>query len=232
MTGNFLSRSYLLCLGLLLVAPASAAQFSAVYHVVRANQIVGEARETLDLKGKQYHIESTVTPLGVVALFVKETFKQVSDGQLSATGFRPLSYHYERSQHSDKNIQANFNWTTKTARFQYEGKTETQPLPSLLQDRLSLFYQFKYWPKNLAQMHIPMSNGKGISDYLIVRGAEETLKLPAGDIRATPYTRERTADDDGVSVWMSDAYPAPVKIVIDGKKGDHTEQVLVRVNQN
>lgn len=211
---------------------AQAAQFKAVYHVLRAGQIVGEAQETLETKGKDYQIESKITPLGVVAIFVKETFKQSSAGQLTAAGLRPTEYAYERSQNSDKNIRARFDWNSKIATFEYEGKTETAPLPPLLQDRLSLFYQFKYWPKNKTNLRIPMSNGKGISDYVIVKGAEETLKLPAGEFRATPYTRERTADDDGVSVWISPKYPAPVKIVIDGRKGERTEQVLVRVTQD
>lgn len=226
-------RCFLISIVMLLATNgAQAAQFNAVYNVMRAGQVVGEAHETFINKGNEYRLESKIAPLGIVAVFVKETFRQTSSGQISAKGLRPQEYAYERSQNSDKNIRAQFNWDTKTATFQFDGKTETQPLPPMLQDRLSLFYQFKYWPKNKSSLRIPMSNGKGISDYVIVRGPEETLNLPAGQFRAIRYTRERTQDDDGVSVWMSDKYPAPVKIVIDGRKGERTEQVLVRVTQD
>lgn len=211
---------------------AEATQFNAVYNVLRAGQVVGEAHETFSTKDGEYHIESKIAAMGIVAVFVKETFRQTSNGQISTKGLRPLDYAYERSQNSDKNIRAQFNWDTKTATFQFDGKTETKPLPPMLQDRLSLFYQFKYWPKNKSSLRIPMSNGKGISDYVIVRGPQETLNVPAGGFRAIRYTRERTQDDDGVSVWMTDKYPAPVKIVIDGRKGERTEQVLVRVTQD
>ena len=212
-------------------APALAAppKFSAVYNVMRAGQVIGEAKETLEISRNQYHLESTLTPLGVVAIFVKETFQQTSSGEIDKTGFHPQQYAYQRSLHADKNIDARFDWKTKTATFKFDGKSESQPLPMLLQDRLSLFYQFKYWPKGKDKLLIPMSNGKGITDYTIVRAGEETLTLPAGTFHTTRYVRERTPDDDGITVWVSDKLAAPVKIVIDGKKGEQTEQVLTRV---
>lgn len=214
-----------------LFAPAMAApvKFSAVYNVIRDGQIIGEAKETLEISHNQYHLESTLTPLGIVAIFVKETFKQISNGEIDQTGFHPQQYAYQRSLKTDKNIDARFDWKTKTATFKFDGKSESQPLPLLLQDRLSLFYQFKYWPKSQTTQRLPMSNGKGITDYTIIRAGEETLTLPAGTFHTTRYVRERTPDDDGIMVWVSDKLAAPVKIVIDGKKGEQTEQVLTHV---
>lgn len=209
-----------------LAAPAS---FNAVYSVSRDGLVIGEARETLEIANKRYHLESTLTPMGVVAVFLKETFKQISSGEVGPTGFRPQQYAYQRSLKTDKNIDARFDWKTKTATFRFDGKSESKPLPNALQDRLSLFYQLKYWPKGKDKLLIPMSNGKGITEYTIVRAGEETLTLPAGTFRTTRYVRERTPDNDGITVWISDKLAAPVKIVIDGKKGEQTEQVLTHV---
>lgn len=227
-------RTLLVLLLTVLSGPTLAAptKFSAVYNVLRAGQIIGEARETLEISHNQYHLESTLTPLGIVAVFVKETFKQISDGEIDKSGFHPQQYAYQRSLKTDKNIEAHFDWKTKIATFKFDGKSESQPLPALLQDRLSLFYQFKYWPKNKTTQRLPMSNGKGITDYTIIRAGEETLTLPAGTFHTTRYVRERTPDDDGIMVWVSDKLAAPVKIVIDGKKGEQTEQVLTHVTSD
>jgi hypothetical protein len=219
----------LLLASLFTPAMAASPKFSAVYNVMRAGQIIGEAKETLEISRNQYHLESTLTPVGVVAIFVKETFKQISSGEIDKSGFHPQQYAYQRSVNSDKNIDASFDWKTKTATFKFDGKSESHPLPPLLQDRLSLFYQFKYWPKSQTTLRLPMSNGKGITEYTIVRSGEETLTLPAGTFRTTRYVRARTPDDDGITVWVSDKLAAPVKILIEGKKGEQTEQVLTHV---
>lgn len=219
----------LLLTGWLAPTLAASTPFSAVYSVSRDGLMIGETRETLEIAHHRYHLESTLTPVGVVAVFLKETFKQISSGEVGPGGFRPQQYAYQRSLKTDKDIDARFDWKTKTATFHFDGKSESKPLPDFLQDRLSLFYQLKYWPKGQDKLHIPMSNGKGITEYTIVRAGEETLKLPAGTFYTTRYVRARTPDDDGITVWVSDKLAAPVKIVIDGKKGEQTEQVLTHV---
>ena len=74
-----------------------------------------------------------------------------------------------------------------------------------------------------------MSNGKKITTYNLVRGVEETITVPAGSFLSTRYTRELSADDEGISVWYSEKLAAPIKIIVEEKKGVLTEQVLLRV---
>jgi Protein of unknown function (DUF3108) len=224
-------RLALLCL-LLLNLPAWAASPSkihSVYSVQRAGQAIGEIQETLTLSSGHYRLESSTIPVGVLAIFVKDIITQTSSGMYDESGFHPQQYTYQRSTKPQKNLDARFDWEKKTALFHFDGKSESQAMPEHMQDRLSLAYQFRYWPKAQDTLRLPVSNGKKITAYNLVRTGEETISVPAGSFRSTRYTRELSADDEGISVWYSEKFAAPIKIIVEEKKGVLTEQVLLRV---
>lgn len=215
-----------------LVAPALAAnnvKLSAEYSISRAGQAIGEIKETLEIANGQYHLESTTIPVGVLAVFVKETIKKTSSGTHDSSGFHPQQYSYQRSAKPNKNLEAHFDRDKHIASFHFDGRTETQPLPEQLQDLLSLGYQLRYWPKDLDSLRLPVSNGKKITEYDLLRVGEEQLSVPIGSFHTTRYTRERSADSDGITVWVSDKLAVPIKITIEEKKGAQTEQVLTRI---
>ena len=224
-------RFALLCL-LLLNLPAWAASPSkihSVYSITRAGQAIGEIQETLTLSPGHYRLESSTIPVGVLAIFVKDTITQTSSGMYDETGFHPQQYTYQRSTKPQKNLDARFDWEKKTALFHFDGKSESHAMPEQLQDRLSLAYQFRYWPKAQDTLRLPVSNGKKITAYDLVRVGEETITVPAGRFLSTRYKRELSADDEGISVWYSEKFTAPIKIIVEEKKGVLTEQVLLRV---
>lgn len=218
----------LLLASTLLPAVAAPSQSTFTYSVSRGKEIIGEIQETLTIDAQRYKLESKTIPLGVAAIFVKDTILMSSEGGYSASGFRPERFEYHRSTKPNKDVTARFDWTGKTAEFSYEGKTESQALPELLQDRLSALYQFHFLSKPPKTQTIPVSNGKKIENQLFKHSGEETLTLPIGKIKAIRYERERTPDDDGITLWINDQWAAPVKIVVTGKKGGQTEQVLKR----
>ena len=209
-------------------ALAAPAQSTFTYSVSRGQEIIGEIQETLTIDAQRYKLESKTIPLGVAAIFVKDTILMSSEGGYSASGFRPEHFEYHRSTKPNKDVTARFDWTGKTAEFSYEGKTESQALPELLQDRLSALYHFRFLTKPPKTQTLPVSNGKKIENQLFKYSGEETLTLPIGKIKAIRYERERTPDDDGIALWINDQWAAPVKIVVTGKKGGQTEQVLKR----
>jgi len=219
----------MLCAASLPALAAEANKINAQYSVSRAGQPIGEINDTLQLNQGQYQLESTTMAVGVVAVFVKEVITQISLGHYDAEGFHPQQFQYLRSTKPQKNLDARFDWKSKTATFHYDGKTETQPLPAQLQDRLSLGYQLRYWPKDLDSQTLPVSNGKTIHEYFIKREGEEMLSVPAGKFNTTRYTRERTKEQDGITVWVSPQAPVPIKIVVEEKRGAVNEQVLTRL---
>jgi hypothetical protein len=220
----------LLCLGLSLAAlPAHASKLNVEYSVNRAGQAIGDIKESLEIDNGQYRLQSTTIAVGVLAVFVKDTITEISSGKHDGMGFHPRQFSYRRSAKPKKNADAQFDAEKQTATFHFDGKTESQALPEQLQDRLSLGYQLRYWPKAQDTLRLPVSNGKKISDYTVMRAGEEMLRVPAGNFRTTRYTRARTPDHDGITVWVSNQLAAPIKIVIEEKKGAQTEQVLTRV---
>ena len=209
-------------------ALAAPAQSTFTYSISQGKEVIGEVQETLTIDAQRYQLESKTTPLGVAAIFVKDIILMRSEGGYSASGFRPEHFEYHRSTKPKKDATARFDWSAKSAEFTYEGKTESQALPELLQDRLSALYQFRLLPKPPKTLNLPVSNGKKIENQLFKYSGEEILTLPIGKIKALRYVRERTPDDDGIAIWVNDQWPAPVKIVVTSKKGNQTEQVLKR----
>lgn len=206
---------------------AAPAQSTFIYSVSQGKEVIGEIQETLTLDAQRYKLESKTIPLGVAAIFVKDTITMSSEGGYGASGFQPERFEYHRSTKPKKDAIARFDWSGKTAEFSYEGKTESQALPELLQDRLSALYQFRFLKPPKTQT-IPVSNGKKIENQLFKYSGEETLTLPIGKIKTMRYVRERTPDDDGIALWINEQWAAPVKIVVTSKKGNQTEQVLKR----
>ncbi len=233
MTPNLKRTFYQILVALLLtsiLSPTMAAptQSTFTYSVSRGKEVIGEIQETLTIDAQRYKLESKTIPLGVAAVFVKDTITMSSEGGYSANGFKPEQFEYRRSTKPSKNAIARFDWAAMRAEFSYEGKTESQALPELLQDRLSALYQFRILKNPPKTLNLPVSNGKKIENQLFKNIGEETLTLPIGKVKATRYMREHTPDDDGITIWVSDQWAAPVKILVTSKKGGQTEQVLKR----
>lgn len=237
MMKNLMLRLFHASIALLLVnlfAPAYAAptQSTFTYSISQGKEVIGEVQETLTIDAQRYKLESKTIPLGVAAVFVKDTITMSSEGAYGSNGFQPERFEFHRSAKPKKDAIARFDWTAKTCEFAYEGKTESQALPELLQDRLSALYQFRLLPKPPKTQNLPVSNGKKIENQLFKYIGEETLTLPIGKVKTLRYVRERTPDDDGIALWISEQWPAPVKIVVTSKKGNQTEQVLKRAKHD
>lgn len=220
-------RLLLASLLLLQAGAVLAEKLSVTYSVSRSGQEIGETQETFETHKDRYRIESIAKPKGIAAIFIADTFRIVSEGEFSDAGLHPLHFEYHRSTKPKKAILSDFDWTAKTLTAHFEGKTETHALPDNAQDRLSALYQLRYWPKGVDEAKLAISNGKSVKEHLYKRTGEETITVPAGTFRTTRYARERTADDDGIAIWVSDKLAAPVKVVIDEKKGAQNEQVLL-----
>lgn len=233
MTPNLKRIFYKTLCGLLLASTllpvvAAPVQSTFTYSVTRGKEVIGEIHETLSIDGQRYKLESKTVPLGVAAIFIKDTITMISEGSYSASGFKPERFEYHRSTKPNKDAIARFDWAAMKAEFAYEGKTESQAMSEALQDRFSALYQFRFLKNPPKTMNLPVSNGKKIENQLFKTMGEETLTLPIGKVKAMRYTRERTPDDDGITIWISAQWAAPVKILVTGKKGGQTEQTLQR----
>lgn len=220
-------RHLLTVLLLLQTGAVLAEKLTTVYSVTRDGQDVGETRETFERSNGHYRIESIAKPKGLAAIFIPGNFRIVSEGEITEAGLHPLHFENHPGAKPHKAVLSDFDWAGKALIAHFEGKTESQPLPDASLDRVSALYQLRYWPKNANEMQLAITNsGKNVKAYLYKRSGDEQITTPAGTFHTTRYTRERTPDDDGITIWVSDQLAAPIKIVIDEKKGAQNEQVL------
>lgn len=164
-----------------------------------------------------------------VRAFLAGSRGQTSVGTLGAAGLVPERF----TDKSRKERVAEFDAVQRRIRFS-NSAPEADWVPGG-QDRLSAFLQIA----SLLQAR-PEAYPEGASITLQVAGPgdaelwrfdigpEETLTLPAGDLRARLVTRApRKAFDTRTELWLApELHHLPVRIRITQTNGDHIEQVL------
>jgi len=202
-------------------------QISAKYRVIKSGQLVGEVHERFERNGQQYHIESTTSATGIFALFARGAIKLQSMGEITDEGLRPLHFEHHRGADAAKLIVADFDWKKPGVTHKYDGRIETAPLLAGTQDRLSQLYQFMFQPPLNRDVNFHISTGRKLSlhHYRFIR--DETTTVSAGTFQTLHLSKERTADEDGVDLWLAKSHHYfPVRIVFYEKNGGRLEQQL------
>jgi hypothetical protein len=157
---------------------------------------------------------------------------QTSTGRADGSGLLPERF----SDKSRSERAAHFDHAQQTIRF--SNNRPDAPLQPGAQDRLSLFMQLA----GLLQAQ-PAAYPAGQTIYLQVAGTsdadiwrfrvaeEETLALPAGNLRTRHLVREpREPRDSLIDIWFAtDLAHLPVRIRITQDNGDRVDQQLSRM---
>jgi len=171
---------------LLLVAPAlhaaPPARIEASYDVLTKGVKIAEITERFTREGTHYRIESLTRPVGLLALFKPDTLKVVSEGDISRQGLRPRHFLYQRSQETQKNTEADFDWAQSTLMLSDRYGQRFKPLPAGTQDRLSAQYQFRYLAALSERKEVTMriTNGSKIDVRQYAIHARQTVEVPLG----------------------------------------------------
>jgi len=202
-------------------------QVTAKYRVIKGGQLVGEVNERFERSGQQYRIESTTSATGIFALFAKGAIRLQSTGEITKDGLRPLHFEHHRGADAAKLIVADFDWEKLSVTHQYDGRVETAPLLAGTQDRLSQLYQFMFQAPDNRDVDFHISTGRKLSLYHYRFIKEETTAVSAGTFQTIHLSKERTADEDGIELWLAKSrHYFPVRIVFDEKNGSRLEQQL------
>ncbi|MDD5404736.1 MAG: DUF3108 domain-containing protein [Sulfuricella sp.] len=211
--------------GIALAAPPQ--QLTARYRVIKSGQLVGEVNEHFERNGQQYRIVSTTTATGIFALFARGAIRIQSTGEITREGLRPLHFEHHRGADPAKLIVADFDWEKHVVSHKYDGKVETAPLLPGTQDRLSQLYQFMFQAPGNHDMDFNISTGRKLSIYHYRFVKEETTAVSAGTFETLHLSKERSADEDGIELWLAKSqHYFPVRIVFDEKNGSRLEQQL------
>jgi hypothetical protein len=213
-----------------IAAPPSA--IKAVYDVYKDGLHVATASESFERSDGKYKVVSEQTAAGLLALFVRTHARVTSSGTVAAGGLRPDQFEYGRLDDASKNVSARFDWNAGVLHMTFDGRSETAPIATGAQDRLSVMYQFMFLPvERLRDLAFQMtSNGKKIENYHYLLAGHESLDTPLGRLKTLHLVKPREGNDNGVEIWLSAEHNMfPVKLLIVENDGSKFEQLIARI---
>jgi hypothetical protein len=217
----------------LYAAPPEISHITASYNVFTKGIQIATINEEFIRTGNRYHIESLTKPVGLLALFKPDTLLVTSDGEVTAQGLRPQHFVYKRSQDTNKDATATFDWAQSSVFLDYNDGARSVPLLPDTQDRLSALYQFRYEPSlhERKELVMPITDGRKMTPrhYLIQTG--KTLTLPAGKLKTLYLSTPPEATQWKTEIWLSVANGNfPCKIIVTEDNGDQLTQVLTALS--
>ncbi len=201
------------------------------YDVMRGNLKVAQLEEIYTRSDDRYTLSSTLTPVGILALFKPDKIVITSQGLVDAAGLKPLSYNDQREHNEDKASHADFAWDVKQLTLISQSQRSVLVLPKGTQDRLSAMYQFMFSPvQKVKQISFSMTNGKKLDDYQYSVSAPQKMATPAGEFEVLYLDNHAKPGEHRSEIWLAtQRYNLPIKMTITDKKGDQLTQLLTKL---
>lgn len=189
---------------------------------------IGTITEQFESDGTRYRIVSDTKPIGLAALLQRQPLRISSTGQVTREGLHPVLFEARRSANDAPQVSAEFDWPQGQLVLKHAGKTESVSLPPGTQDRLSVMYQFMYWPlERLRQLEFPMTNGRKLDRYRYRATPDVELDTGIGRVKALHLVKQREPNESVSEVWLSSQHQHfPVKLLIVERDGIRFEQVI------
>jgi hypothetical protein len=187
-----------------------------------AGFIVGQTVHTWEHDGLGYTLQSVTETTGLAALFKPARVLQVSRGEVTAEGLRPLEFRHERVGGLDT---AAFDWGRRVVA--YAGR-EDGVAPGA-QDMLSMYYQLVLLAPREGVVELPIATGRKLENFRFEVLGEEAVALRAGERRAT-HLRTRSGSDT-IELWIAaDLRGLPLKIRFTDRKGEIFDQLADEID--
>lgn len=215
--------------------PASAQgrwRYQVFYGDYVANNQVATLDYVLNIQGERYRLHTEGQAVGLLSLFYRGLFTQVSEGSFTAEGFRSERYEERRGDRAPRIVRIESKNDTRVVTFE-DGRSEITS--SLAQDRLSLAAQLAWVAAQRSdglrdkELTIPLV---GVSSVRLLRfqvSPAQNLEL-AGGVRR--LTRLRSEDGDGersgsVEIWLSESGDLmPIRIRLEDRNGHVLDQLI------
>lgn len=232
---HVLSKVFAICLLVLsqsiTVAIAAPKSVTVTYEATRNGQPFANISETYTEKNGKYRIESETRGIGAYALFGVR--RLLSEGEVGASGLKPLHFESHQGGNVKRSLFADFDWANNVLNMKVKGKPVTATLQAGTQDIGSLIYQFMFVQPKGESFKLPVTTGKKLKQYEYrVAGRGVPVSVPAGTYK-TIHLQDAAADadEDSKELWLGSAevYFLPVKLVTRDDKGA-IEQVLTSLH--
>ncbi|APC05355.1 hypothetical protein AOC10_01825 [Polynucleobacter asymbioticus] len=190
--------------------------YEQVFNLVKGSMSVATIVDKVDLRKDQYHINSTGT-LGSVLATVLADQKLLRDSVGSVTKDGMLTNTYQEKRGNTELLIARVE---KNVLNFYKVSSRTPPVGSAsfsgrLFDMLTVGYQFLGRDLPTKSVTLPVTDGRSLKTYTLVRGEAWDFPFDNGKVRAIRYYKTTSKDDSATfEVWFSEKEHVPLRSVI------------------
>ncbi len=192
---------------------------------------VAVMHETFESKDGAYRIVSESRAVGLLALIERQPLRFVSNGQITASGLRPLQFEGKRGESDPRQVRGEFDWKASRLTLVHGGKTDVVALPRDAQDRLSFLYQFMFHAFDQRNhLQLAMTNGRKLGHYVYTVSPEVEIDTPLGRMKTLHLVKQHQPDESGTEIWLAPEHRfLPVKLLVLEEDGARYEQVITRL---
>ncbi|MBU6189803.1 MAG: DUF3108 domain-containing protein [Betaproteobacteria bacterium] len=207
-------------------------RYQVFYGDYAANNQVATLDYVLNIQGERYRLHTEGQAVGLLSLFYRGLFTQVSEGTFTSEGFLSERYEERRGDRAPRVVRIESKSDARVVTFE-DGRSEVTSV--LAQDRLSLAAQLAWVAAQrsdglrVKELTIPLV---GVSSVRLLRfqvSPAQILEL-AGGVRQ--LTRLRSEDGDGersgsVEIWLSESGDLmPIRIRLEDRNGHVLDQLI------
>jgi hypothetical protein len=211
--------------------PPAPQSISIGYNMFRNGLHIATMSESFESKDGEYRLVSETRAVGVLALVQKQSLLFTSQGRLSDTGLQPRHFEGKRGASDPRQVRGDFDWEAGSLTISHDGKTDTLPLASGTQDRLSVLYQFMFLaPDRRQRLEFDMTNGRKLDRYRYTVTPNVEIDTPLGRISTLHLVKQHRPDESATEVWLSPQHRfLPVKVMVQEEDGARYEQFVTRL---
>lgn len=190
--------------------------YEQVFNLVKGSMQVATVVEKVDLRKDQYHISSTGS-LGAVLATALSDQKLIRDsvGSVGPGGLLTNTYQEKRG-----NTELLIAKVEKSMVNFYKVSSRTPPIGSApytgrLLDMVTVGYQFMGRDLPAKSVVLPVTDGRSIKNYTLVRGEAWEFPFDGIKVKAIRYYKTTSKDDTATfEVWFSEKEHIPLRSVI------------------
>jgi Protein of unknown function (DUF3108) len=190
--------------------------YEQVLSLVKGSMQVATLVDKVDIRKDQYHINSTGT-LGAVLSTALSDQKLIRDsvGSVSKDGLLTNTYQEKRG-----NTDLLIAKVEKSVLNFYKVSSRTPPIGSApygghLLDMLTVGYQFMGRDLPAKSIVLPVTDGRSLKSYTLVRGEVWDFPFDGGKVSAIRYYKTTSKEDTATfEVWFSEKEHVPLRSII------------------
>ena len=190
--------------------------YEQVFNLVKGSMQVATVVEKVDIRKDQYHINSTGTLAAVLSTVLNDQkLLRDSVGAITPAGMVTNTYQEKRGNTDlliakvEKNILNFYKVSSRTP------PTGSAPFSGQLFDMVTVGYQFIGRDLPAKSVTLPVTDGRSLKTYTLVRGEPWDFPFDGGNVRAVRYYKTTSKDDTATfEVWFSEKEHVPLRSVI------------------